>query len=132
MAATPAPIRVLVCDDDHGVRAVVRLMLAPHPEVVIVGEAHNGREAVALANRERPHVIVMDLEMPQLNGIDATAEITRDLPDVRVVILSGRSDQDAFKAAFAAGARGYIDKVCTQEIFPAVQAVMNGCFFFSS
>ena len=104
------PIRILVADDHTLVLAGIRALLEEIDGVSIVGEAHNGRDAVALATAERPDLVVMDISMKELNGIEATAQIRAALPEARVLILSMHATEDFVVRALKAGASGYIVK----------------------
>jgi DNA-binding NarL/FixJ family response regulator len=120
-------VRVVVADDHPIVRDGLRALLASLPDIELVGEATNGREAVRSAVTDRPDVIVMDLRMPDLDGIAATAEICRTAPDVAVLVLTMLDDDDSVFAAMRAGARGYLVKgAVQQEIVRAITAVAAG------
>ncbi len=125
------PIRVLVTDDERSIRAVVRLTLKSHADIIIVAEAHNGHKAVNLALAHAPDVIVMDYEMPGLDGIKATAKIRHVLPTTKVVMFSASHTQQAIDAAFAAGATAFLGKDASHELAPAIRAVVNGRSFVS-
>ncbi len=103
-------IRLLICDDSESFRFVLRTMLSEQPEIIVVGEAGDGREAVDLALALSPDVILMDVGMPVLDGVEATREITTALPDVRVVALTGSDDRAVVGAMLEAGAAGYCVK----------------------
>lgn len=120
-------LRVLVADDHELVRAGIRLLLKGMAEVEVVGEASNGREAVAAAASLRPDVVLMDLAMPELNGLDATARIVAANPGVRVVILSMTAGEEAVLPALRAGASGYVLKnVRPVELELAIRAAARG------
>ena len=104
------PIRVLIADDHGIVRQGLQMYLGSDPEIEIVGEARNGAEAVALAHQLRPDVILMDLLMPVMDGIAATAAIRRELPDTEVVALTSVLEDAAVVEAVRAGAIGYLLK----------------------
>src|SRR5579883_956256 len=101
-------IRVLLADDHRLLRETLRLLLEQRHEVEVVGEADDGREAVDLAERLKPDVVLMDMGMPGLNGIEATQLIRRRLPRTRVLMLSGYDQDDRVTAALRAGAAGYV------------------------
>jgi DNA-binding NarL/FixJ family response regulator len=126
-------IRVLLADDHTPVRAGLRLLLEMEAGVHIVGEASDGREAVRLSKTARPDVVVMDLSMPELNGLEATAQVTRECSQVRVLILSMYDTPDYVVQALRAGARGYLlkDAVPT-ELALAIRAVARGEVYLSS
>jgi two-component system response regulator NreC len=125
-------IRVLLADDHAVVRKGLRFLLERAPGMEIVGEASDGREAVRLAAELRPHVAVMDIGMPQLNGIEATAQIVKQNPNVSVIILSVHSDESYLLRALSAGAKGYLLKDSAEEdLVRAVQVAAQGKPFFS-
>jgi len=125
-------IRVLLADDHAVIRAGIRLLLERHPELRVVGEASDGRETLAAVEQHRPDVVVMDLTMPNLNGIEATREILAAHPNVSIVVLSMHSDEAYVLRALKAGARGYVLKDSTEtDLITAVKAVSNGKSFFS-
>jgi ribonuclease P protein subunit RPR2 len=103
-------IGVLVCDDSDEARAALRTMLADHAEIAIVGEAANGREAIELALEEEPDVVLMDVRMPLLDGVEATREITRLVPRARIVAFSGIDDEQSVDEMLSAGAAAYCVK----------------------
>lgn len=120
-------LRILLCDDHTLVRAGIRALIEEIPGAVIVGEADNGREAVSLAARHRPHLVVMDISMREMNGIEATARILAEDPTIRVLILSMHATEDFVHRALRAGARGYIVKDSVPlELRMAIEAVSGG------
>ncbi len=120
-------IRILLADDHAVVRQGFRLILAAQPEMEIVGEAGDGREAVELAERLRPDVVVMDVAMPGLNGIEATRRLARSSPRTRVLALSMHKDSVYVREILRAGARGYLLKdSIDRDLLAAVRAVAGG------
>ncbi|ATO12977.1 DNA-binding response regulator [Micromonospora sp. WMMA2032] len=103
-------IRVLLVDDQHLIRAGLRMLCDAQPDLEVVGEADNGREAVALAARLRPDVVVMDLRMPGVDGITATSRILADRPATRIMVLTTFGDDDHLYPALTAGACGFLLK----------------------
>src|SRR4051794_31486684 len=103
-------IRLLICDDSDGARAALHAMLHEHGEIEIVGEAPNGREAVELAAALTPDVVLMDVAMPVLDGVAATARIRKLLPGARIVAFAGSAERDVVDAMLAAGADAYCVK----------------------
>jgi len=125
-------VRILLADDHNLLREGLRLLLERQPEFVVVGEAGNGREAVRLAEELQPDVVVMDIAMPELNGIEATLRIVNGLPRTSVLILSMHHDESYVARALKAGARGYLLKDSLKsDLLNAVLAVTEGRSFFS-
>lgn len=121
------PIRILIADDNPGFRQGLRALLDAAPETEVVGEAPTGAEAVALADRLQPDVILMDIKMPALNGIDATQQIRETSPHIGILMLTMVEDDDSVFAAMRAGARGYLLKGALKaEILRAVRGVSSG------
>ena len=106
----PRSVRILLADDHPVVRQGLRALIADRPEWQVCGEADNGRAAVALAEKEKPDIAVIDFGMPQLNGLEATRQIKRALPDCEVLVFTGTEDEELIHKIFAAGARSYIVK----------------------
>lgn len=128
----PGPIRVLLADDHTIVREGLRALLASQADIEVVAEAADGREAVRLAETLRPDVVVMDLTMPLLNGVDATEAIRRRLPDTRVLVLSMHSGEEHVRPAIRAGASGFLVKGSgLGDLLAATRAVAAGDAFFS-
>ncbi|MBD0418189.1 response regulator transcription factor [Streptomyces sp. TRM S81-3] len=120
-------IRVLIADDQPLVRRGLALILTPDPAFEVVGEAGDGEEAVALAHRLRPDVVVMDIRMPVLDGVAATARLARELPGCRVLALSTFDMDEYVVAALRAGAHGFLPKdVSPEELVAAVRVVHTG------
>lgn len=126
------PIRILLADDHSIVREGLRALLERQQEFEVVGDAADGREAVEMAKTGHPDVVVMDVAMPGLNGIEATRRITARSPQVGVVILSMHSDESYILRSLKAGARGYLLKDSLQaDLIDAVRAAAQGKSFFS-
>ncbi|HEY7606877.1 MAG TPA: response regulator transcription factor [Actinomycetes bacterium] len=122
-----APIRILLADDHPVVRDGLRGMLAGEAGFQVVGEAASGAEAVAVCGRERPDVVLMDLQMPEMDGATATAEITARFPETRVLVLTTYDTDADILRAVEAGATGYLLKDTPRErLFPAIQAAARG------
>ena len=120
-------IRVLLADDHAVVRHGFKMILAAQPDMEIVGEAGNGREAVELAGRLQPDVVVMDVAMPELNGIEATRRLGGLSPRTRVLALSMHKDSVYVREILRAGARGYLLKdSIAADLLAAVRAVARG------
>lgn len=125
-------VRILVADDHGIVRQGLRSVLCRDVSFEIVAEAADGREAVMLAESLRPHVVIMDIAMPELSGIEATAQICKNNSDVRVIILSMHSDETYLLRALNAGAKGYLLKDSAEvDLVRAVQSVVRGKPYFS-
>jgi two-component system response regulator NreC len=113
-------------------RTGLRLIVDQHPEFIVVGEADDGREAVSLVETLRPDVVVMDIGMPRLNGIEAAGQIKEAHPEIAIVMLSMHSDEGYVLRALKAGARGYLLKDSAEaDLSRAITAVMEGKSFFS-
>lgn len=120
-------IRVMLADDHTLLRAGVRALLHTVPEVDVVAEARNGREALALLEAHRPHVLLMDIAMPGMNGLEALPRISKSHPEVRVIILSMHATEEYVCQAFRAGAAGYLLKdAAAAELELAVKTVAGG------
>jgi len=120
-------IRVVVADDHPVVRSGIVGLLSLDEGIEVVGEASDGAEAVQMATTLHPDVILMDLRMPQLTGAEATARITQELPDVRVLVLTTYESDDDILGAIEAGASGYLLKAAPQdEIVAGIRAVAEG------
>jgi DNA-binding NarL/FixJ family response regulator len=128
-----AKVRVLLADDHGLFRAGIRALLRTLDDVAIVGEAADGREALRLIATQHPDVVLMDIMMPGLNGLDAAARIGRAFPRTRVVILSMNSDEDSVLKALRAGAAAYLVKTADPvELELAIRAVARGERFLSA
>ena len=126
------PLRVLLADDHGVVRKGLRFLLAQEGDIEVAGEAEDGRQAVRLAADLNPEVVIMDIAMPLLNGIDAAAQICKTNPKIGVIILSMYSDEEFLIRALSAGAKGYLLKDSAEpDLVRAVRAVSQGKTFFS-
>lgn len=126
-------IRVLLADDHNLVRAGIRALLANVPEIQVVAEAADGRQIRALVLKDKPDVVLMDIAMPELNGLDATAQLLREFPQLRIIILSMHATEGYVLKALRAGASGYLLKgAATAELPLAIQAVAQGETYLSS
>jgi len=126
VADTPE-ITVLLADDHEVVREGLRLALLRSPHIRVVGEAPDGATAVSLAERRRPDVIVMDLRMPEMDGIEATEEIMRRVPESKVLIFTAYSEKALLQRGLESGARGYILKEAPHEtLLRAIEKIAAG------
>ena len=126
------PIRLLLADDHAFYREGIRTMLLGLPDMEIVGEAMNGNETIAGAESLQPDVILMDIKMPGVNGIEATRTILHVSPHIKVLVITMFDDDDSVFAAMRAGARGYLLKDADRnELIRAVKAVSSGEAIFS-
>ena len=126
-------IRVLLADDHGIVRKGLRFLLDRQPGMEVVGEAADGRDAVRLAENVSPDIVIMDIAMPSLNGIEATAQMVKRNSKIGVIMLSMHSDEDYLLSALNAGAKGYLLKDSAEEdLVRAVQSVNRGTPFFSA
>lgn len=124
-------VRVLIADDHEDFRSGLEALLGAEPSVEVVGRAADGRTAVALALDLQPDVILMDLQMPQLNGVEATARIVESSPHIKVLVLTMMEDEDSVFAAIRSGARGYLLKGARRsEIVRSIEAVSAGDVIF--
>jgi two-component system, NarL family, response regulator NreC len=124
--------RILIADDHGIVRKGLRLQLEQQDQFQVVGEASDGREAVRMAEELSPDVVIMDIAMPNLNGIDAATQMVKRNPQIRVIMLSMHSDESYLTRALSAGAKGYLLKETADiDLLRAVQAVAQGKVFFS-
>ena len=126
-------MRILVADDHAVVRAGVRGLLAERPEWEVCGEAATGREAVAKAVQFRPDLVIMDMSMPDGDGLEATRQVREQVPECEVLVLSVYESEKFVRDVVAAGAKGYLSKTDTgQNLIQAVEAVGRHEPFFSS
>jgi len=127
-----AKIRILLADDHPLVRSGLVNLLEPHGEFGVVGEAGDGEEAVAMTKKLRPDIVVIDLSMPKLSGIEATKLIRQHVPATRVLVLTMHENEEYVYQIFRSGAGGYILKNCgKEELAAAIRAVARGEKFFS-
>ncbi len=127
-----SPLRILLADDHKVVRQGLRKVLEERADWHVVAEAGDGREAVRLAEQHKPDVAVIDVAMPLLNGIEATRQITRRVPGVRILVLSMHSDEAYVTQILKVGAIGYLLKDAADvDLLQAVSAVSQGKSFFS-
>lgn len=125
-----APIRVLIVDDQQMIREGISLILKSHPDIEVVGEAANGREGLAKVEETEPDVVLMDISMPELNGIDATVMVKRRFPQVKVLTLTVHDAEGYILQLLRAGASGYIvKKAAGDELVEAIRSVQRGDYY---
>ena len=126
------PVRILLADDHTLVRAGIRALLEKLPGMEVVGEAGDGSEVLNLVGTRRPDVVLMDIAMPGLNGLEAAARLAKEFPDVRVIILSMHHDEEYVWRALKSGAAGYLlKKAATAELATALERVARGEIYLS-
>ncbi len=125
-------IRIVLADDHVVMRNGLKLLLERQPNFAVAGEAVNGREAVEICEKQKPDVLVLDIAMPNLNGIEAARQISAKMPQIAIVILSMHSDESYVLRALKAGARAYLLKDSAEaDLITAIRAVSEGKAFFS-
>lgn len=130
--STPTPTRILIADDHALVRAGIRALLERLPGVQVLAEASNGFELLHLVEQHEPHLVLMDIAMPGLNGLEATRALAKKHPEVQVIILSIYSDEEHVHQALRAGAAGYLVKgAALEELELAIRAVAHGETYLS-
>lgn len=126
------PIRILLADDHPVVRAGLAACLSKQPNLSVIAEAVDGNEALAKARELRPDIVLMDIDMPGMNGIQVTQAVTKELPDVRVLVLTIETGTDRIMQVLEAGARGYVLKDSpVEDLIKAIETVISGDAFFS-
>lgn len=125
-------LKIVVVDDHKIVRDGLCSLIDGLSGYTIVGRAENGRQAIEVARREKPDIIIMDVSMPEMNGIDATSSIMEELPSCKIIVLSMHSDKRFITGALQAGASGFLLKECAfQELNQALDAVRSGQTYLS-
>src|SRR5208337_4486103 len=125
-------VTVLLAEDHQIVREGFRLLLESESDIEVVGEAATGREAVQLTRKLKPAVVVMDIAMPLLNGLEATRQIRQDFPETKVLILSAHSDEAYLEHVAVSGAAGYLVKQTSSHILAtAIREIQRGNTFFN-
>ena len=126
-------IRILIADDHPIVRKGLRLSIEEDPGLKIVAEASDGEMAIELIKKHRPHIVVLDIDMPKLDGLGVAREIARQKLDAKIIFLTFHADEDLFRTAMSIGSKGYILKdSASQEIVAGVRAVASGRPYISS
>lgn len=127
-----SPVTILLADDHAIVRQGLKLILSGHADLEVVGEAANGREAVELAAKLRPDIVLLDVQMPELNGMEATTKMVAANPRIRILVLSMHKEAVYVREILRAGARGYILKdAIDTELLSAIRSVANGDGYLS-
>lgn len=125
-------IKVLLADDHTVVRQGLKALLEAEPDIAVVGEASNGREAVQMTRKLLPDVVVMDIAMPSLNGLEATRQIAKEVPSAKLLVLSSYNDDEYVHQVTGAGATGYLLKqTAATDLIKAVRETRRGNAFFS-
>jgi len=126
-------VRILLADDHKVVRQGTRALLSAVPEWEIVGEADNGRDAVSLTAELKPDIVILDISMPELNGLDATRQIKKKSPETEVLIFTGQETEELVHDVFDSGARSYIMKTdAADHLIDAIKALSEHKHFFTS
>ncbi len=126
-------VRILIADDHEVVRQGLRWKIKQNAEWEVCGEASDGREAVALAEQHQPAIVIMDMHMPHLNGLEATKQIRRRLPETEVIIFTGNGTEGMVRDVLRAGARSCLLKTeASQHLVPAIEALLRHRTYFSS
>jgi DNA-binding NarL/FixJ family response regulator len=126
-------IKILLADDHEIVRYGLRSLIEEQPDMEVVGDAENGRKAIILAHRLKPDVVIMDITMPDMNGIEATRRIRKEMPDVNIIVLSMHHKKQFVIDMLKAGASGYILKTKVHEdLIRAIKAAVTGEVYLSS
>jgi len=127
------PVRILIADDHEIVREGVRALIGRQTSWEICGEAATGREVVAMAEKLEPDIVVMDIGMPELNGLDATRQIKKLMPETEVLIFTANETEEIVRQVFKAGARAYLLKTeANKHLVPALEMVSKHRTYFSS
>ncbi|MGD8641463.1 MAG: response regulator transcription factor, partial [Gammaproteobacteria bacterium] len=126
-------LKVLLVDDHAVVRDGIRARFETHPDFEVVGEAVNGRDAIIKTGELEPDVVLMDISMPVMNGMDAARQIRNDYPDIKVIILTMHEHKEYIQGVIRCGAQGYIVKdVSSNEMINAIKTVVGGETYYSS
>ena len=127
------PFSIILVDDHQMVRDAIKEILLRHPEFQVMGEAGTGPDAVQICRKTDPDLVVMDIGLPGMSGIEVTSELARHCPRARVLMLSMYDDEDSVMAAVRAGARGFVlKKACSTELVDAMRTVVRGGTYFGA
>jgi DNA-binding NarL/FixJ family response regulator len=128
---TSSSVRIIIADDHELVREVMRSILNSEPDLRIIDEAKDGQESIDLCHLQCPELVLMDVRMPKMNGLEATQTIKEELPTTKVLIMSAYEDPFFVSAAVRAGADGYVRKLSlVQELVDAIRGVLRGEFHY--
>ncbi len=123
---------LVLADDYAPFRQVLRIILSEKPGIEVIGEAGDGLQLISLLNRLSPDMVILDISIPRLNGIEATRWIKNSYPDIKVLVLTLHSEREFLYQALSAGAEGYLLKGDTNtELFPAIKVIQKGGIFIS-
>lgn len=126
-SGNPGPARIILADDQDLIRHGIRSVLGREADIEVVGEAANGREALEVCRREKPDLVIMDLEMPEMDGLEATRRIKENMPATSVIVLTSYEDPDYLGRAVRAGAAGYVlKKDAFKRVAGAIRTVLSG------
>jgi DNA-binding NarL/FixJ family response regulator len=125
-------VRILVVDDFQNFRQFVVALLGKRPELQVVGEASDGPEAIQKAVELRPDLILLDIGLPSLNGIEVARQMRSLVPESKIIFLTQESSSDLVQEALSLGARGFVTKAKVHDLFAAVEAVLSGKTFVSN
>ena len=124
--------RLVIADDHTIVRQGIRSLLEAREDFVVLGEASTGREAIRKVEELQPDIVIMDISMPNLNGLEATRQIKKRFPDCKILVLTMYEDKESIRRMLQCGASGYVvKKSAVSQLFDAIEAVINGGAFFS-
>ena len=127
MSSSSSQTRILLVDDVGPCREMIHTILQEHADFVVVGEAVDGLEAVEKAQQLDPDVILLDIGLPGINGLEAAREIRRLVPGAKIVFVSQNTDADVIQAAISSGAQGFVRKAhAARKLLPAIEAVLRG------
>jgi DNA-binding NarL/FixJ family response regulator len=126
-------VKILIADDHQLIIDTITILLKDAPDIDVLDEANNGNEVLAILSRRKIDLVLMDIEMPELNGIETTRQIHEKYPDVKIMALSGTKDGKTISQMLEAGASGYVLKNCTKdELLSAIRKIARGSKYFSS
>lgn len=120
-------IKIVIADDHKMIRDAWKILLGQMPDILVVGEARNGLEVLSVCQQEKPDIVLMDINMPHMNGIEATAVLSERMPGVKIIALTINNEYSFIKKMIACGASGFVTKNASkEELFNAIQAIQRG------